>query len=215
MPCARRRRRPRSRPERRVDAGFVAAPADRAREAARDAELLGQQHRARVGRPPQDRLLGREPGKYAVPVGVNQPFRRQRAAHRQQAVRLRAARATSAAGTTAGQSSGARRYRTSGRSLAGMSARRKGRCVVGRSIQLRRCRPAPARSHSLDRGGKARVDDVVQGPHRRRHEAAQQLVLALGAGLEAREPCADAVARCRGSSRARNAGCGSRRLAPQ
>ena len=74
--------------ERRVDARLVAAPADRAPEAARDPELVGQEHGAGIRRPPQDRLLGREPGKYAATVGVDQPLGRQCPADGKQAVGL-------------------------------------------------------------------------------------------------------------------------------
>src|SRR5688572_23622173 len=73
----------------RVNARLITAPGDRARKAARDPELAGQQHGAGIRRPPQDGLLSREPRKHAVAVRVDQPLGRQRTAHGQEAVGFR------------------------------------------------------------------------------------------------------------------------------
>ena len=54
----------------------------------RDVHLRRAQHRARIGRPPQDRIAFVEPGKNAAPIGIEQPPRRERAAGGEQAIRI-------------------------------------------------------------------------------------------------------------------------------
>ena len=57
-------------------------------QAARDVQLFREQHHARVGRPPEERLSVLVPGEAAVPIGGQQALRAEVAAGRQQAVRL-------------------------------------------------------------------------------------------------------------------------------
>src|SRR6267378_974499 len=65
-----------------------AAVAQRLGEAARAVKLLGEQHRARIGRPPQHRLTRRVPRKDPPPVRCDEALGRQVAAGRQQSARF-------------------------------------------------------------------------------------------------------------------------------
>ena len=55
-------------------------------QAARDPDLLGEEHGARVRGPPEDGVARAEPGEDAVAVGVEQPLRAEVAADGEQAV---------------------------------------------------------------------------------------------------------------------------------
>ena len=87
------RRRGWSAPKARSTRVVYAAVAQRLAQASRDLEFVGKQDHARVRRPPQDRLLGRIPGKDAAFVGGEQPLR---AAGRRPRPAARAARAAPA-----------------------------------------------------------------------------------------------------------------------
>src|SRR5262249_42888089 len=63
-----------------VGRGAEAAVAQRLGEAARDAELLGEEYGARVGRPPEHRLSRGIPGEDAAPGGGGQALGREIAA---------------------------------------------------------------------------------------------------------------------------------------
>src|SRR5688572_566110 len=65
--------------------------------------------------------------------------------------------------------------------------------VPRREIDPRTARGALPPDPVLDRLCERRLGNVVQGPDWRRHETAQQLVLALGAGFESLESRPDAM----------------------
>ncbi|KAG1437608.1 hypothetical protein G6F57_020180 [Rhizopus arrhizus] len=74
--------------EGRVGGDFPRAAAQLATEAAGQVHTLGAKHHARVRRPPQDRLALAEPWKDAAGIGVQQSYRVQVAAYREQAIGL-------------------------------------------------------------------------------------------------------------------------------
>mgnify|MGYP003605892069 CR=1 FL=1 len=74
--------------ERGVRPDLPRAVPEAAAEARRQAHAIGGEHHARIGRPPQRRLAGREPRKDAVTIGIQQARQRQVAPDREQAVGL-------------------------------------------------------------------------------------------------------------------------------
>src|SRR5262249_84372 len=58
-------------------------------QAARDVEVFRKQHRTRIRRPPEDRLILVIPGKDSMTIGFEQPFSPKIATDRQQAFGLR------------------------------------------------------------------------------------------------------------------------------
>ena len=83
----------------RIGAHLEARVAHGARQRARYLQLGGEQNHARIGAPPQDRLVLAEPRKDAVSVGFQQSGYRQVAAGGKQAVGVRESRSTSGKGS--------------------------------------------------------------------------------------------------------------------
>ena len=191
------------------------ASAQRFMQASGDAEPVRNEHGPGVGRPPEDGVAVAEPGEDPAPIGVDQAGRAQSLRPRRGVRRARSPPCPRP-GKGARGSFGVEEVKHQS-PCAGSCSRPCLLSVRTAGLHLEPSSPPylPLRGRgSADGGAETLVRDPMRGPGAGGKEAAADLVLTLGAGLEALQAALRCNSRDPGSSRPRSAGCGSPRSSP-